>query len=578
MAGEKIQYILDRVNTTTTETNFTDAEGGGAPEPIIEVPEPIIEAAEVENTGEVVSDAAIINEVVDDQGINEITEEITEEIAVVEESTEAEFDAGAEIGIEQSPGETVTEEQPVDEGTQETSTVAELTEEKIPEEAIAEEKITEEKPIEPKRNQTEYFVNVRVIPVTRLDRELPAFTLADTLEIGQYFMVFQVLGEREVLYKIEKPLYFLGNAEFIFDDIQRYLPGFSTDSHLIPTGINIMLEAQMISDKRLDPYVVWYSGRKRIGEGRLAEGADHLIWKAPERTGFQAIRAELFPFRPVSGIKGMVKELSLPISSKSERRGYFSKTDHYIYWYQFHGTLQDSEAPGNTGRMLLSKQNKPPLWLPHAGMYGLSVGPEAVYLLPGDPFTLNKDEQGSGQLLFHVGVIADGTIFKALFNAETNPSEVVKGMVKGMVNLKVSLTQGRLVLTVIADGEVYEDFIRSAALQAEDFITLLVQFNISGNRFTANVRFEDIATETAAKTLILSTPLNGTGTFQFGEENTGNNPRGVVIFNELAVAFTKGPILQEPEDDTETPDHEETLLPEAPVTLETPPPSPEELL
>jgi hypothetical protein len=59
-----------------------------------------------------------------------------------------------------------------------------------------------------------------VIQVKRLDKELPEFPMPDDLEIGQYTLVFQVLGEKETLYQTERPVYYLGSAQFSLKEIQ----------------------------------------------------------------------------------------------------------------------------------------------------------------------------------------------------------------------------------------------------------------------------------------------------------------------------------------------------------------------
>jgi hypothetical protein len=589
LAGGKIRYILDTVKTVKPETNNTDVQEPVVAPPIEPKPEQTVEEVLDAVPAETVNDQEPVIEIVADEAINNpepvyqepiyeepvyqepvyeepvyqepvyeepayqepiyeepvyqepIYEEPVYQEPVYEEPVYEEpayqepvYEAESEPGIDETPEE-IIEENPgeIVSGETEEASPEQITETTVAEPpAVMEEKPIPEKPVEK-------FGEDRVIHVARLDKELPSFTLSRSLEIGQYSMVFQIQGDQGVLYKIEKPLYFLGNAQFVFDDIQRYLPGVSATSHLIPPGSNVMLEAEVLSDKRLDPYLIWYSGRKRISEGKLSEGANRFIWKVPEHTGFHAIKAELFPFQPGQGFKGTTKELSLPVSAKSASIGYFfKKVDKYIQWYQFQGTLQDTKNPGNTGSTLRSKNNKSPRWLPYAGIYGLSIGPDDVYVLPGVPFILDKTEQGLGQLNMHCKPLAEGTIVKMIFNARLNPGDLTTGG----VDMKVSITKGKLIVTVIAENEVYEDSISSEMFKTQNFITLLVNFSIHENSFSANIYVEESGKATQVKTFILSKSLSGAGTVQFGEETTGNNKKAVAIFDELAIAFTREPI------------------------------------
>nr|AGS52279.1 hypothetical protein [uncultured bacterium contig00059] len=110
--------------------------------------------------------------------------------------------------------------------------------------------------------------NEYLIPVQSLDRALHYFPLPPDLPIGRYTLVSQVMGkagssgEKAILHKTEKSFYYLADAGFSFDSIQVNLPGVTSSSQIIPRGSVIMLEAKLDYDSRLDPYVVWYNGKK----------------------------------------------------------------------------------------------------------------------------------------------------------------------------------------------------------------------------------------------------------------------------------------------------------------------------
>ncbi|MDR1099919.1 MAG: hypothetical protein LBL28_05495 [Treponema sp.] len=393
--------------------------------------------------------------------------------------------------------ETVEEDAPVENS-------GEVIDDTVPEDALI--KVTENiNIIEPvKIDESEIL-----IPVNRLDKGLPFFLLPDTLEIGPYTMIFQILGKREVLYREEKPVYYLDDAEFSLTDIQKYLPDVSGGSPLIPPGIAIMLEAQVVSDERLDPYIVWYSGRKRLSEGRISEGGGFILWKAPEQTGFHTIRAEVFPRRPNGVFPGISREISLPISSKTENGGYFSgESANILYWYQFQGNLQDSKNPVSTERALVPRGEKNSRWIPEGNIYGLAVDSQSAYLLPSFSFMPSGEAQGAGRFMLRFKPVSEGLVFSSCFKSESAPAD--------MVYMNLSVAGETLNLDIIAPE-------RSAAItlnyteEAESFITLFIDFVIHENYFEARIdRENDPAPPAEPKRISLLNPLNGEGSFQFG--------------------------------------------------------------
>lgn len=407
-----------------------------------------------------------------------------------------------------------------------------------------------------------------VIHVRELDRDLPAFPLPENLEIGRYIMVFQILGAKDILYKSEIPFYFLEDAELVLEDISSFLPGVSSGAHLIPPGIKIMLEAMVDSDSRLDPYLIWYSGKKVIGQGRLADGANYLFWTAPRQTGFQTLRVEVFPFQPFQTTRGMIKELSLPISAKYENLGYFSDTaDQSNLWYKFEGDLQDTKAQMDTRKALAAQGNRRVHWLPKGGIYGLVVGPDDIYQLPGSPFALPEKERGKGRILLRFKPLAGGTVFKGVFRPSRNTPDVLE--------TRLSYYNGALVFDITLESEEYERIAIPVPAGAEDFIAAAVNFEIRNDRFIAQLEIESLGKVTEKTIVPLPTPLSGLGTFQLGErlqpgsgDTEGQNASyaqvnsrlPVFILDELAVLYATEPDIEEevPEADAEVPDLSKT--------------------
>lgn len=378
--------------------------------------------------------------------------------------------------------------------------------------------------------------------VERLDRYLPSFMLDSELAIGQYLLVFQVVGVRTVLYQQERLFYFLGDADFTFNDIRRYLPGVASITHLAPAGVAIMFEAQLDFDERLDPYIVWYNSKKRIGEGRVADGLNRLIWTVPQQTGFQTIRAEVFPFESVQKISGETKEISLVVSLKSENGGYFAEdASRFVCWYQFQNNLVDAVQPKNAQNYLVADGNasRTPRWLPVADIYGLVLSPHDRYLLQLSlPLPSEEEEeqekQGVGELLLHIKPLRDGTIFKVEFNTKPNPNSTKSDTVE----LSCSFNAGQPVLLLSAGELTFESSPLVGDSNAHDLLTLAIKFSLSKNILTASLYVKELKQETEPLTIALSTDLNGETVLQLGVENTKEDVDGVIaILDELAVAF-----------------------------------------
>jgi hypothetical protein len=363
-------------------------------------------------------------------------------------------------------------------------------------------------------NEKEEYTFVHVF---RLDKQLPAFPLPETLEIGQYNFNFQVIGEKEILYRIEKPVYYVGSSEFSLENLSAYLPGVSRGAHLIPPAITVLLESQIISGEELDPYIVWYSGRKRISEGRVSEGKDRLFWKTPGETGFHTIWIEVFPFKPDtasnSEIKGITRELSLPVSSKAECSGYFTEnTAKIAQWYQFRGDLQDSkEAPASEKALRAAGQ---PRWLPAGDLYGLAIGPGDTYSGSAVAFTPGNEEadkdKKAGRFLLRFKPLSGGNVFTAEFAAESSPSDALL--------MAFDYTAETLVLRLHGSGGILEIPPVYAAPAQDGFISVFIDYAMTDKFFSVGLFFEEPAAPVVWKTYGLSGPLSGKGVLRFGGE------------------------------------------------------------
>ncbi|MDR1839145.1 MAG: hypothetical protein LBQ93_06130 [Treponema sp.] len=320
-----------------------------------------------------------------------------------------------------------------------------------------------------------------VIQVGSLDGELTSFPIPPGLPYGRYTMVSQVMSGRDVLQKTEKVFFYLGNTVFSFENINAYLPGVAENPQLIPTGCVIMLEAKVNFDSHLDPYIVWYNGRKKISEGKFSDAANLLFWKAPEQSGFFSISAEIFPAGGYVNLAGYQKETSLIVSSKTVDMHLVSEDiPQLLHWYIFDGNLNDSSQinsnlndskPVTSAERSLKPVSGNSQWMSANGTYGLAAGYNSVIALPKVPVSSNGYE--TWQTLFRFKPINEGIIFSVQFGSSTDVS----------MNLK---REGQyLVLTLFSPIDTVSQVLRMP--EQNSFITAGVNFSILRGLLSAKI-------------------------------------------------------------------------------------------
>jgi hypothetical protein len=430
-----------------------------------------------------------------------------------------------------------------------------------------------------------------IVPVKQLDQYLPAFQIVEQLDIGRYNLVFQVMGEKEILYRTYKPIYFIGDAKFTLGEIQSFLPVAITGGRLIPPGINVMLGTEIDADPRLDPYIIWHNGKKTIAQGRLSDGANYLLWKTPAQTGFHSIRAEVFPLLPgdrmPGNMLGKIKELSLPVSSKSEGlRSFSDPSGEFINWYQLWGTLDDAKAPNSSERRLISQYAQAPLWTPFGGMYGLLIGRDDSYTLPGMPFKLSGDAQGTGRILLHFAALSEGSILNIRFAGGEIPvqADLQETAPAGTADMDLSYTGEALILRIASGDVSQEESLELNDDGADSFITVTVEFTIARDHLDAELRLKDPAETTGPLSIVLAAPISGEGTVHLGSSEYSGYKLGVkrpasgkakkyngtMVLNELALSYTRLPFPKKEEES-------ESGLPESLTAVEETPDAEPEL-
>ena len=321
--------------------------------------------------------------------------------------------------------------------------------------------------VEKEAEQDEVLVQVK-----SLDDDLPFFEIPSNLSVGRYILVSQVMSGSDILQRAEKIFYYMGNTAFSYEGINVNLPGITDNPQAIPKGTVLMLETQLDFDGRMDPYIVWYSGRKKISEGRFSDGAGSLFWKAPEQSGFFSIRAEVFPVDSYIGLSGYQKEISLLVSSKTPDVNLVSENiPQLMYWYVFDGNLNDSKMPSDAQRALKPAANKKPQWLSVNGTYGLTAGYDNVYTLP--KVSISNNEKEIWQTLLRFMPVDEGQIFSVLF--EQYPD----------VSMSLSMEGQNLILKLSSPKNTVSQIVKIA--EQASFITAGVNFSVLPDRLSARI-------------------------------------------------------------------------------------------
>ena len=432
------------------------------------------------------------------------------------------------------PGETAASEETEPSGEETKPPVVEETDEnetdeqvvwELPENGGVRERwsFTNIKPID-RNNDVDFEIAVR-----SLAQDLPYFYLPKDLEIGPYILVFEAIGQWEILSRTETNIFYLGDAEFNLKDISMYLPGPS-GSQLIAPGTTVLLEAGLDFDSRLDPYVIWYSGRSIITEGKISEGTGKLLWKAPEQAGFYSLRLEVFP----SDLRwyyftGVFREIALPVSPKAESQGYFFENSQkhparsslsagtaypeqvqlieamlsleepdtttteeeeenplvppsppeLLQWYLFEGDLHNAMSVQTT-RPTLSPVNESLFrWAAAKQSYGLSTGTDDPYLVSPINFFRKEKTEGGGILLLNIRPPTEGVIFSVLFPWRSSSTD---GAWMDLIKEKEVIA-----LRIRSEGATVEMPVYFAAPWAEELIPIVVEFYIRPYRLEAKI-------------------------------------------------------------------------------------------
>jgi hypothetical protein len=346
-----------------------------------------------------------------------------------------------------------------------------------------------------------------LVLVKNLD-DLPYFPIPEYLPVDRYTMISQVMSGKDILQKNEKIFYYLGNTLFSYEGINVYLPGITDNPQIIPKETVLLLETKLNFESHLDPYIVWYSGRRIISEGKFSEGAGQLFWKAPDQSGFFSIRAEVFPINSYIGLAGYQKEVSLLVSSKTPDLHLVSESiTQLVHWYIFEGNLNDSKMAASAEKSLKPAANNKLQWKSANGTYGLATGSNNTYTLP--KVSISDYRSANWKALFRFMPVNEGQIFSVLF--EDYPD----------VRINLHMEDQSLVLTLVSSVDTVSQIV--SIPEQVSFITASVNFSILPNLLSAKINiFENSVEQSELQPISLEAGIKDNFQILLGVKNDNN--------------------------------------------------------
>ena len=336
-----------------------------------------------------------------------------------------------------------------------------------------------------------------LVIINNLDT-IPSFRIPDNLPAGMYTLVSHVMSGGNVLQRTERSFYYLRDIKFSYEGINIYLPGISNNSQLIPKGALVMAETGLTFSKELDPYIVWYEGRRKISEGYFSDGAGNLFWRAPEQSGFFSLRAEVFPVSFSSRLAGFNNELSLLVSPS------FKITDMYLiagnipqltHWYTFEGNLNNLKTQASAEQVFTHTVDSKK-WMGANGTYGIVTGNNNVVDLAN--VSIPENRINNWQILMRFMKLNNGGIFSAVFDPLRN------------IFMHLFMEGDDLVLTLSSHSETVSQII---SLPRADSPEVPHENELKPFFITASVGFSITQNASAAQLPVLTAVVNSVGDF-----------------------------------------------------------------
>jgi hypothetical protein len=349
------------------------------------------------------------------------------------------------------------------------------------------------------------------ILVPRLSGELPPFDLPSDLTVGRYVLVMRVLGADGVLFERRRSIYYLADAQLTLNRIVSYPPGGGTSSTapLFPPNVKLLLQAEIVADKRLDPYVAWFFGTKRIGMGRLADGANQILWTTPAREGFQTVRVEVYPEPPTDpkspDLIGASSDITVATAASAPLPGLSGETSGYVRLYHFLGELTDSADSADLGRAFVRTNGAEPVWAPLDDSYGLALSTTEQYRLELPLAPIRAGGVDSCRILTRLAVVGVGAIWRASFPT-TGGGEGLQA--------ELYSVNGGLELRLINDQVKHSTFVAMSEKTSGEATLVDVTFSAGTPQATAVISVNGASSNSV--TVPLGSPLYGSGSVRLG--------------------------------------------------------------
>ena len=383
--------------------------------------------------------------------------------------------------------------------------------------------------------------------VKSLDDILPVYPLPKDLSQGIYTIVSQIMSGKNILQRTEKLIFYLGAVDFKYEGISIYLPGIIESSHLIPVETVVMLEAGFEFSYRLNPYIIWYEGRKKISEGYVSDGAGNLFWKAPEQSGFFTLCAEIFPVRNFEKLPGYKKEVSLIVSSIAVDVHLISENiPQLINWYTLEGNLNDSKSP-SAERALQTAGNNKPRWIGSNGTYGAVTGENNILSLPKTVYP--NEVVKTWQTLFRFKPMNSGSLFSAQFFASDvilNLSHEGSHLILTLKSPEKTVSQ---IINIPASAEEPPD--TASAKKPEPFVTAGVGFSVLPGIISAHINIIGGLYDPAARSIALEIEADVNDEFQIllgfsPEQNSNADPSEIKIKSDATALWDEFALYYKP--------------------------------
>jgi hypothetical protein len=264
----------------------------------------------------------------------------------------------------------------------------------------------------------------------------------------------------------------------------------------------VLLEAKFNFGSYMDPYIVWYNGKRKVSEGKFSEGAGFLFWKAPEQSGFYSVSVEIFPADSHFDLAGYKNEVSLLVSTKTLELNLVSEnTPQLMHWYVFDGNLNDSKSITSQERSLKTLGGIKPDWIASNGIYGLAAGYNRNYVFP----KVSGNELW--QTLFRFKPINNGEIFYIQFTPD--------------ISMNVSIEDQYLVLTLSSPLKTVSQAVR--LYDQKSFITAGVSFSVYSGVLTAKINISgDEQAELSTEPIRLEANIENNFLIFLGHKQDGN--------------------------------------------------------